>query len=105
MGRREVLALPFQNHPLDFQLRLLRKIAGALGYMDAEVWIGDVLHQQFVWAEGYEVGPRVMLLEGARLRGWTVIRCSKCDQSAASLDSFHPYHDELTLCLEHYKAR
>lgn len=104
MGRR-VLTQPFENHPLAVQLRLLRKIARALGYTAAEEWIGDVLHQTLVWAEGDEIGPRVMLLEGARLRGMTVIRCSLCEQPAATLDCYHPYHDDFTLCLDHHRKR
>jgi hypothetical protein len=73
--------------------------------MEAARWIDDELRQPLVWAESNDLEARVMLLEGARRRGMKVIRCSLCDQPAASLDCYHPWQDDFTLCLDHYKAR
>lgn len=103
MGRKR--AIPTEEATLARQLRQLRKIARALGYQEAEAWIKDELKQPIVWAEGDDQGPRAMLLEGARRRGLRVVRCSLCEQPAASLDTFHPFEDDFTLCLDHYKAR
>lgn len=80
------------------QLRQLQAYALARGWQEAagvlarhiNVWVGDD------W--------RVVTLAKAERDQLRIVRCSRCDSPAVILDSFHPYHQELTLCFEHSDA-